>query len=354
MGKSHFYKHEYAQAEAVFRVIQNDYKNEPVIFEAQLWLARVMIETGQHKDAYETLNILLNNTEFPKKLLPELLPTLAEYFLVQKDYVRSMEYLEKSLAIENHKKTRTRYIYILAQLHEKTGNMKQASDLYGQVIRLNPVYDMAFHARINRAWAFQKGFGNVEDIESELIKMIRDDKNLEYKDQIYYALGNLSAKNGDNEKALDYYRKSVDANVNNAQQKTRSYLTMANLYYAIPDYPHAQAYYDSALIQLDPDYAGYDALVIKSKSLTRLVQEINTVQLEDSVLRLAKLPVSELNDRIDAMIAHERSMEEAERIRQQEAQLDQQFGNEVAVQNVSRLRNSTDGTRWYFYNETTI
>ena len=73
-------------------------------------------------------------------------------------------------------------------------------------------------------------------------------------------------------------------------KKPDPYLTLANLYYSLPDYPHAQAYYDSALVTLDPDYPGYDALFTKSKSLTRLVKELNTVQLEDSVLKLAKLP----------------------------------------------------------------
>ena len=33
---------------------------------------------------------------------------------------------------------------------------------------MNPVYDMAFNARINRALAYEQGFGNAEDIESEL------------------------------------------------------------------------------------------------------------------------------------------------------------------------------------------
>jgi tetratricopeptide (TPR) repeat protein len=353
MGKSHFYKHEYPQAEEIFRMILNDYKNQPVTYETQVWLGRVMIETGQHKDAYETLNVLLNNAEFPKNLQQELFPTMAAYYLTQRDYARTIEFLGKSLELERHKKTRARYTYILAQLYEKTGDLKQASDFYEKVIQMNPVYDMAFNARINRAMAFQQGFGNVEEIESELKKMIRDDKNQEYLDQIYYAWGNLSAKNGDNAKALEYYRKSVDANVNNEQQKTRSYLTIANLYYAIPDYPHAQAYYDSALTQLEPDYVGYNALVTKSESLTRLVKEMNTVELEDSVLLLAKLPPAELNARIDALIESEREKEEAERQKQQEAQLDQQFGNEVAVQNVSRIQNNADGTRWYFYNETT-
>ena len=58
--------------------------------------------------------------------------------------------------------------------------------------------------------------------------MLHDDKNIDYQDQIYYALGNLAIKEGNEEKALEYYTKSVEANKGNEQQKIRSYLTLAN------------------------------------------------------------------------------------------------------------------------------
>jgi tetratricopeptide (TPR) repeat protein len=251
MGKSHFYKQEYTEASELFHHILNDFKGESVIPEAQIWLTRVSVRTLQYKDAYEILNPLQNNAEFPKTLLNELYPSLAEYYLSQKDYKQAITFLEKSVPVEKKKKIRTRYLFILAQLCEKTGDLKQASVYYSQVIKLNPVYDMAFNARINRALAFQQGFSNSSEIENELLKMLRDDKNLEYMDQIYYALGNLAAKEGNNTKAVDYYRKSIQSNVNNQQQKTRSFLTLANLYYSFPDYPNAQMYYDSALVRLN-------------------------------------------------------------------------------------------------------
>ena len=351
MGKAHFYKQEYPEASDIFHQILNDFKNQPIIPETQVWLALLLVETRQYKDAYEILNLLLNKNDFPKKLLPELYTTAAEYYLKQKDYLQTISYLEKSVPIEPHKKNRTRYYYILAQLLEKTGDLKRASEYYSLVVKMNPVYEMAFNARINRALAYQQGFGKAEDIENELSKMLRDDKNTEYRDQIFFALGNLAAKEGNNTKAIENYKKSAAAYVDNDQQKTRSYLTLANLYYSFPDYPNSQAYYDSALTQISPDYPGYDALFTKSKSLTRLVQELNTYQLEDSVLKLSKLPQQELYARIDAIIETERKKEELERQRQQEEQLDRQFGNEIAVQNFSKQQNTSEGTRWYFYND---
>ena len=102
---------------------------------------------------------------------------------------------------------------------------------------------------------------------------------------------------------------------------------------------------------IEPDYPGYERLFTKSRSLTRLVTELNTVQLGDSVLLLAKLPQQELNARIDALIENERKKEELSRQKEQEAQLDQQFGAEVAMRNTIRQQTPAEGTKWYFYND---
>ncbi|HLO59429.1 MAG TPA: tetratricopeptide repeat protein [Bacteroidales bacterium] len=354
MGKSHFYKHEYAQAAEIFRKIIADFKNQTTAFEAQIWLAKVSIATGKLLDASEILSSLTNNASVPEKLMQEFYPTYADLNLKQKDYSSAVTNLEKAIEFEKHKKTRIRYYYILAQLYEKTGELKKASDFYGRVIKMNPVYEMAFNAHINRALSYEEGFGQASQIENELIKMLNDDKNIEYQDQIYYALGNLAVKQGNQKKAVEYYTKSIAANKGNNQQKVRSYLTLADYFYALPDYPNAQAYYDSVVTYIDPDYPGYNVIFTKSKSLTRLVTEINTVTLGDSVLLLADLPRETLNSKIDAIIEAERKREEEARIKQQEKQLDEQFGQEVSMQNPSARQatiNTGNKSQWYFYND---
>jgi tetratricopeptide (TPR) repeat protein len=351
MGKAHFYKKEFSLASEVFRKIINDFKNQPSVYESQLWLSRVAIENGKFIDASEILSTLNNNAEFPKKLLPDLFPTFAHYYLKQHDYTNAIAFLEKTLEVEKTKIDRLRFMFILAQLCEKTGDLKKASVYYAQVIKMNPVYEMAFNAHINRALAYEQGFGKADEIGKELEKMLHDDKNNEYQDQLYYALGNLAKKEGNEAKAVEYYAKSIEANQGNEQQLIRSYLTLADYYYSLPNYPNAQAYYDSAVSKLDVDYPGYNELYTKTNSLTHLVNEINAVKLGDSVLILAVLPKEELNTRIDALIADQRKQEEEARIREQEKQLDDQYGQEVAARNARQQSGTIAGAKWYFYNE---
>jgi tetratricopeptide (TPR) repeat protein len=353
MGKAHFHKHDFGLATETFQLLMNDFKNEPVVYETQLWLARTYNETGQYKNSEEILNLLLHKEDFPKKLFPSLYATYADLYLKQNNFKPAIEYLEKSLELKLRKNNKIRYTFILAQLYEKTGDLKKATELYGHVINMNPPYTMAFNAHINRALTYQEGFGSAGEIEQELLKMLKDDKNLDYRDQIYYALGDLATKEGNREKAILQYKKSVQYSTKNPDQKARSYLTLADLYYNMPDYVNAQVYYDSAVVMLDPAFKNYDLIRAKSVNLTQLVTEWKTFVLEDSVQRLAALSQPELLDFIDKIIQNVRKEEELKRQQEQERLLNEQYGRESVDQNYLAQSGQTTGTKWYFYNDAT-
>ncbi len=352
MGKAYFHEHNFKLAEETFRFINNEFKDESITYDANIWLARIYNETGEYKNSEEILTALENDENLPKRLKVDFYTTYADYYLKQNNLSSAIAYLEKAKNQVHKKKPKTRYTFILAQLYEKTGLTKKASGLYSKVIKMNPPYEMTFNARINRALAYEKGYGSVREIEGQLHRMLKDDKNAEYKDQIYYALGNIAYKEGNVSKAIKQYKKSVQHNVNNVTQKSRSYLTLADLYYEMPEYVYAQAYYDSAVALLKTDYPGYDIIYSKSKSLTMLVKEINTVNLEDSVQRLAKLPKNELLDYIDKLIEDVRKKEQEEIIRKQEEALDKQFGYNMGLNRKTGQQGFSEGVKWYFYNET--
>jgi tetratricopeptide (TPR) repeat protein len=351
-GKAQFYKHEFENAKETFLYIINEYKDQKTIYESKIWLARTYNELKEYDNSDEILKVLENTEDFPGSLKNLLYTTIADYYLKNMEYDEAIPYLEKSLKHEKKKKLRVRYTFILAQLYEKTGQLKKASDYYNRVIKMNPAYEMTFNARISRALAYEKGFGSVKEIEGQLLKMLKDDKNNDYRDQIYFALGNLAIKDGNTSKAIENYKKSIRESTTNAEQKTRSYLTLANIYYEIPDYLLAQAYYDSTVVQLDISYPDYDIIYAKSKNLTSLVKQINIVNLEDSVQRLAKMDKDELMKFIDDLISEVRKQEEQASVLEKERLLNEQFGRQLSVQNTLRGDNPGPGGKWYFYNET--
>ena len=105
-----------------------------------------------------------------------------------------------------HKKEfKTRLIFILAQLYQER-NFK-ASTYYEWVVKRNPDYDMAFQAKINRALSFSGG--DSKAIKAQLLKMLKDDKNIEYFDQIYFALAEIAFSDGQEDLAIEYLMTSV-------------------------------------------------------------------------------------------------------------------------------------------------
>jgi len=63
-----------------------------------------------------------------------------------------------------------------------------------------------------------------EELKQELIKLSKDAKNTDYLDQLYYTLGELERKEGNIEKAIEYYTLSAKFSKGNSNQKGMSYL----------------------------------------------------------------------------------------------------------------------------------
>jgi tetratricopeptide (TPR) repeat protein len=219
MGKSHFHKHEFKEASETFQYIVSNFPNEITQIESRIWLSRISLEQGRIKESENILAELEKETSIPKSLVADFEATLAYQKIQRNDFVQAAEHLEKALDAARSRYYKQRYNFILAQLYQKTNNSLLASERYQKVIKLNPPYEMTFNARINLALSYETGTVSRKDIEKQLQKMLRDDKNIDFQDQIYYAWGNLYFKEGDIDKAIDYYTLSASVSKENINQQ---------------------------------------------------------------------------------------------------------------------------------------
>lgn len=346
MGKSHFYRKEYSKAKETFNYIISNFPDDKAAYEAKLWQARLAIEEKRLLEAEDILSSLSKNILLPRKLKGDLYATWTNYYIKQEKTTEAIDNLTKSLENTKNKLPKARYYYLLAQLHQKNNNDIKASECYKKVVKMNPPYKMAFNAKINRALAYQGGTTSRKDIEKQLLRMLKDDKNIEFQDQIYYAVGQLYLKDGNKEVALGYFKKSMLVSTTNNQQKAKTSLIIADLYYEEPDYVNAQSYYDSTISLITTDFPGYQIIYTKSVSLSNLVDDINTVHFEDSVLKLSKMPLPELDALISELI--EKEAEKEQELRQKEAEETMNRMNDVALTN--EINNPVAGGGWYFYN----
>ena len=351
LGKAYFYQKNYTAAIDNFSYVVRKYPEEETKDEANIWLIRSYSEMERFTEASEVIQAIQNEEDFPGNLEKELAVATADYYMKQQLYSEAIKFLDIAINKTFFKKNKTRLQYIKAQLYQEIGDGNKASEAYREVLKMNPDYNMAFNARINAAGVFA-GTGDKDKMIKELNKMLRDKKNVDFRDQIYYALANIFFREGNRDQAIDNYTKSVATSFQNQFQRALSSITLADIYFEDLKYRKAQAYYDSAMIIVDENYPNYQALQNKYKSLTSLVDQLMIVDREDSLQRVAKMSPAERETLISKLI-----MEEQQRQRDLESQALQ--GNTGSNNyRSSRYRmgmgNQQSGAGWYFYNPQTV
>ena len=378
IAQAHYIKREYMQAQQKFKYITETYTGEESVYEAQIWLAKTYIALKNYPEAkrilakveiamedareirdrkiMQKIKDMKGNREqkkknktkgikepalFPERLEVEYEATMADLYIQQGSYKLAIERLEKTVELCKDKKRKARYMFLLAQLYQMQGDGSLASDYYHKVANSNAPYDMRFQAQINRALSATSGGAA---IRKELYKMLRDEKNAEFQDQIYYALAEMDIKDGNVPAAKENYSQSVYWSVKNDRQKGISYLRLADLHFAEKDYIRAQRYYDSCVTVMPEDYDGYEAIKSKAAGLSDLVFHYETVIFEDSVQMISSMDPE----------AREKFLEQALKDIKDAAALKkfQDEQRQLALQNKVNVQSDAggDGSKWYFYN----
>lgn len=350
MGKAYFYQQNYYASIDNLSYVVRKYPQEETADEAQIFMIRAFTELERFIEANEVIQAIQNYEDFPKKYERDLALATANYYMKQQEYVDAIRMLDIAIQKTFWKKDKARYQYIIAQLYQELGQNAQAAEAFRKVGKMNPDYAMAFNAKINSAGVFS-GEGNAEELRKELNKMLRDKKNTDFQDQIYYALGNLSFREGQREEAKDNYRKSVATSFKNQFQRALSAITLADLHFEDRLYQESQHYYDSAMIIIDETYPDFNNVEARYRNLTTLVDNLMTVERQDSLQKVALMPEA---DR-EALIAR-LMQEEQERQRNQE-NLAMQGAQNQGYYRSNRYRmgiGSSGGGGWYFYNPQTV
>ncbi len=369
VGKAYFYKQDYKLAAQTFDFVLKQYKKNPIKYDALIWLIKTYNKLEKFNESELLLDQLENEIEkydksktsitkikdkfknkgISNKVIKEFPLSYADFYIQQEKYAPAIEYLLTGIDINKKKKIRTRLTFILAQVYQKNGDLSKAYRKYKKVVKMNPVYEMAFASKINMAMCYDFRPKTSKQIKSTLLKMLKDEKNKEYLDQIYYALAKISLKEKDTTSTIKYLKLSSNSSVSNNYQKFTSLLKLADIYFIKREYEPAQIYYDSTIIFLPKDYPQHNAIISKNISLNKLVKNLKIIELEDSLQTLAKMSIKERNAVIDKII--EDIIKKEQEKRQEEINRQQ---NMYLAQNNQLQNNNIQGSKWYFYNPSTI
>ncbi len=287
--------------------------------EGQVWLARNYTQRGLYDDAAYTLRRLEQNPSTFSSLRPEIAKAKADLLIKQKKYKEAIPALEDAVSQFKKRKDKVRLYYILGQLYQLDKREKDAYQAFAKVVKYKPSYEMAFSAKMNTALnAWLSGNSTADAAIHSLEKLLKDPKNKDYKDQLYFTLAKLYQKQGDEEKTIAALENSLNNNSANRSQTVESSLMLADLYFAKADFVNAKKYFDRALHALDKSDERYAMVSKYSQNLSGIAANLELIQEQDSLLAVAEMP--EAKQRALAIkILEERQIAQAKEKAAQEA-----------------------------------
>ena len=355
MGRSQFYKGAFDEAASTFAYMGRLYQTQPAIYaKSRAWLAKSYIEEGWLYDAEDVIRGMERDS-IHWSARKEWDYTYADYYIHTGDYAKAVPYLRRVIKHEMRRKQRAREWYLMGQLQAALGNKAEALKAYKKVVRQNPPYEIEFNARI--AMTEVLSGAQSKKMIGRLKRMAASDKNKDYLDQVYYALGNIYMARQDTANAISSYERGAAKATRSGIEKGVLMLRLGDIYWDMERYGDAQRCYGEAIGMLDKERKDYEQLSERSKVLDQLVPYTDAVQLQDSLQELARMPEAERNAAIDRTIAELKRKEREERRKQQEEDaqqtISQNSGNNATQNNrpnAAQQNQQNANALWYFYN----
>ena len=357
MGRSQFYQGAFDEAASTFSYMCRLYATQPAIYgRARAWLAKSYIEQDWLYDAEDVIRNMQRDS-IHWRAQKEWDFTYADYYIHTGDYDKAIPYLKKSIDHEMRKKQKARLCFLLGQLYAATGKNAEAYKAFKSVVRKNPPYELEFNARI--AMTEVMGASQAKKMVGKLKRMAASDKNKDYLDQVYYAIGNIYLAQKDTMKAISNYEKGNKKATRSGIEKGVLLLKLGDLYWQQEKFSDAQRCYGEAIGLLDKDRKDYEQLSARSKVLDELVPYTDAIHLQDSLQALAKMSEKDRNAAIDRVIAELKRQEKEQKRLEDEKNAQQTMQRNGAMGNRNNTnRNNTAQTQqnnrqnavWYFYN----
>lgn len=350
IGKARFYNRQYTEALETFNYVIQEFKNSKAYYEAILWGARCKTKLGNYLSAKDDFDKIYRSKKLPEKLKADVYASYAQLHLDQNNYTAAYQLLQLALDNTRKKEKEIRWLFICGQLQSKLENYYEASELFKKVIKKGPPYEFLFQAQLNRARNYDVLIEDPQKVFDELDDMLKDEKNLDNRDQIYYVLAEIYERLEDEAMMEESLKKSLRVSTTNSTQKGLSYLKLGEMNFDNKLYVIAEAYYDSTLQVLPEKHKRFEQVSNIKESLTALVENLNIIETQDSLLQLASLSKEDLLVRIEK---HIKNLEEEDRRKEEEAEKAEDPFENFAFNTASRQSEgggtSTNG-QWYFYN----
>ncbi len=344
IGLSRLYNFEFKNAEITFKFVNTKSKEEKTSTIALIYLMRTYFENNKIKEAIEVYNYL-KKVEMNKK--NKILFHLNSAFVFQnvENYDEVIKNLNLIEELVTNKNQQSKILFLIGQIYQEKGFKSEAYEYYRKCLKNNPSFDLEFYTKLNLAKVTELTNSNdIKKIYKYFNKLLRDKKNENYLDKIYFEIGEFEYSQNKIDLAIKNYNKSLKSDESSSKQKYLNYKKLAEIYYNdFREYEVSKLYYDSALDNTNRENKEYKNLNNIRQILSELVENLNKIQENDSLIQLSLLNKDEINNIVDNYI----NQLEKEK-KQKEKSIENFTFNENKQEIIDgNLKNST----WYFYND---
>lgn len=333
-------------------IIQKATTQPPSRNDALLWQAKNFTESGRYGEAAGILQILKSDPQFPERLHEELQETIAYWCYRQNMYDSAATYLSRAVNNVPNREEKARREFLVAQLFLLSKNDSAAINWYDKAAEhtLNPI--MEVYANLNSINAYGNKTNEIlQQKIDNLTKLAHRDKYVTNRDIIYYAIAQVQIQKGDKTAAIEALKKSIGSSISNPQQKSLSFLMLADISYDAGQYVKAKNYYDSTSVSYLTEDADKNRLEQRTTALKTIAQGLADIHAEDSVQLIAAMPKAQQEAVVKKMVKQLRKLQGLK-----EDENSQPFVN-AAVKGQASIASdmfasssSGSSTDWYFNN----
>lgn len=345
VGLARLYDLDYVNAILTFKWVNTNSQNKDTRHLALIYLLKTFTDHEEFDNALQVSDYL-NKEKLSTANQKLLYLYRAYYYQVRGDLDNMLKNMVAAAPILSNKDGKGRIYFIIGQNYQALGFDSEAYSYYKKCLATNPEYELDFYARLKMAQVTQLARNSdIKEVRKHFKKLLKDKKNKEFKDKIYYEMARFEARNGNTDDAIGYYNSSIRSFIKNKKQQGLAYLRLGEIYYdTLRNYELAQAYYDSAIIALPKDYEDYESIKSRQLILTDFVAQLNIIEEQDSLLQLSAMDTADLRKYFTTYLEEKAALEEAKRKTQARSR----------SASVLDKADDTGTSKWYFGNPTAV
>jgi tetratricopeptide (TPR) repeat protein len=354
VGKARLYGSEFPEAIETFKWINKFGENKNIQHLALSQLIRTFCEAYEYQNAQAVIAYLENEKLSDDNMLIYYL-NRAYYYQKIEENTAAAENLEMAVKYLKRNPDRARIEFIAGQTHQEIEDNLSAFRYYRKAMKHSKSYELSFFSKLYMVEVTPlDDFSYEKKTLKNFKKLLKDRKNADHKDKIYFRMAEYEFKKGALDLAILNYKMSIANNTIDPRQKAYAYLKLAQIYYDNNmDFRLAKVYYDSTMTLLPKDEKEYAASLSRKEILNEFVTHINTISKNDSLINLTLINNDSLDVLVNAVLDNqeiETKKAKAQAKKEARASNNVQFYNN---ENQVALSASTQG-EWYFYNSLVV